>query len=317
MEATKVAAPLALSVAAIILYSAAAAWSAPWRSAARRTGLLNGAALFQSSRRHSALALNAAKEKASVMPLQNGPSEVFTRVVDGYDPEGPHEFAAGSPPTGYRTITEAIRPYHPNPEWMIFPDAGFGRDQKFCSLYTLATGLYKNLNKALREDNEDSIRRHMVVIHNLREVVRFEVSKIGTPEGRKCKPFIGKVLRGLTVPAEEAEALADSYKHGAEFTWPSFTSTQMDEGGLWPFDGNVNFEIECNIDPKTMGVDEVYAPVRISRFLQGSNEVLFPPQTKFRVVGEREPERVKENEETKMVYTKILEVVELPTPYKK
>lgn len=257
-----------------------------------------------------------AAKSAAVGGLDNGPSDVWTTVVEAYNPEGPHEFEEGPPPTGYRNITEALRPYHPNPEWMIFPAKGFARDQKICSLYTLATGLYQEINKALREDNEDSIRRHMSFIHELREVLRFEVPKICTREGRKCRPFIGNVSRGLTVPVEQAEAIANLYQVGTEFTWPGFTSTQLEEQGLWPFDGNVNFEIECNIDPKTMNADEVYAPVRISRFLQGSHEVLFPPQTKFRVVGDFEVQRVKENEETKDVYTKRLEVVELPTAKK-
>eukprot|EP00929_Paragymnodinium_shiwhaense_P120858 TRINITY_DN9292_c0_g1_i1.p1 TRINITY_DN9292_c0_g1~~TRINITY_DN9292_c0_g1_i1.p1 ORF type:complete len:323 (-),score=62.91 TRINITY_DN9292_c0_g1_i1:187-1155(-) len=243
-------------------------------------------------------------------------SDAYKSAVEGYDPDGPHEFQEGTPPTGWRNITESLRPYHPRPDWMIFPTKGFERDQKICSLYTLATGLFKEINKALREDNEDSLRRHGSFIHELQEVLRFKVDTICTPEGRKCRPFIGNVSRGLNVPADMVEALANEYPVGAEFTWPGFTSCQLEEKGLWPFDGNLNFEIECAIDPKTMKVDEVYAPVRISRFLQGSNEVLFPPHTRFRVVGEAEKERVKENEEYKDVYTKYLEVIELPTPPK-
>jgi len=295
--ASTVALGLGLVCAMASLSDTAVSWASPWRA----------------SRNSRSIAMRAAK-KAAAQGLPNGPSDVFNTVVEGYDPDGPHEFVEGPPPTGYRHITEAIRPYHPNPEWMIFPESGFALDQKMCSLYTLATGLFKNINEGLREDNEDSIRRHMTVIHKLREVLRFKVKTICTPEGRKCKPFIGKVQRGMSLPADQVEAIANQYKVGTEFTWPGFTSTQLDDAGLWPFDGNLNFEIECNIDPQKLKVDEVYAPVRISRFMQGSNEVLFPPQTKFKVVGEREVERVKENEETKDVYTRILEVVELPTP---
>lgn len=43
---------------------------------------------------------------------------------------------------------------------------------------------------------------------------------------------------------------------------------------------------------------------------------MFPPHTRFRVKGEREVKTVTENEETKDVYTKILEVIELPSVWK-
>eukprot|EP00415_Alexandrium_ostenfeldii_P001442 UN1442 len=125
---------------------------------------------------------------------------------------------------------------------------------------------------------------------------------------------MGKVMRGLEVPENEVKELAGLYKEGVEFTWPSFTACQLEESGLWPFDGNLNFEIESSIDPAKLKGPEVFAPVGIKRFLGDSNEVLFPPHTRFRVVGERSVERVTENEVTRDVYTKILEVVELPTP---
>jgi len=255
---------------------------------------------------------------AAPRPLDTERTEAFIKCIEEFDPQSPEvgQFHEGPPPTGFRDFTEAFRPYHPNPEWMIFPEPGFARDQKICSMYTLATGLFKEMNKCLRVDNEDGMRRHAAFIWELRQVLRFQRDKICTPDGRKCKPFVGKVLRGLTVPVDECEGLANLYKVGTDFTWPAFTSCQLEEGGLWPFDGNLNFEIECNIDPKTVDTDEVYAPVSVKRFLSGSNEVLFPPHTKFRVVGERDVQTVTENDETKDVYTKILEVIELPTPWK-
>merc|ERR1719384_2350013 len=125
---------------------------------------------------------------------------------------------------------------------------------------------------------------------------------------------MGRLMRGMMVPKEDCPNIAAQYKVGTEFTWPAFTSCQIEEGGLWPFDGNLNFEIECNIDPAKLNVPEVYAPVRIARFLGDSNEVLLPPHTKFRVKGEKPVERVTENEMTRDVHTRILEVVELPVP---
>jgi len=244
-------------------------------------------------------------------------SEAFKRCVEHYDPKGSHEeFREGSPSTGFRDLTECIRPYHPNIEWHIWPEppGNFERDQKVASLYTLANGMFKDINEALRQDNEDAMRRLAPMIWEMRQLLKFETSKICTPEGRRCKPYMGRLLRGLDIPQDEVEKVANEYEVGKEFSWPAFTSCQTEDGGLWPFEGNLHFEIECNIDPKTMSAPEVFAPVRIGRFLGGSNEVLLPPHTKFKVVDERPVEAFTENEETKDVYTKILEVVELPTP---
>jgi len=251
---------------------------------------------------------------------------VFVRCVEEYDPqdENNEEFDEGPPATGFRSLNEAIRPYHPNPEWMIWPEGGFARDQKICSMYTLASGLFQDLNKALRDDNEDALRRLAPFIWELRQVLKFKVDTICKPEGRKCKPFTGNILRGLDLPLDEVEEVANLYKKGTEFSWPGFTSCQVDsEGdgsGLWPFDGNLNFVIKCDVDAKKLGTNEVYAPVRMSRFLGDSNEVLLPPHTKFRVVEERPKEEIVENEgsydeKRQVVYTRVLEVVDLPTPW--
>lgn len=259
----------------------------------------------------------ARKLQQKALPTER--TEAFIRCIEEYDPTDPanEAFHEGPPATGFRTMDEAIRPYHPNPEWMIWPAPGYSRDQKICSMYTLATGMFQDINKAIREDNEDGMRRLAPFIYELRQVLRFETKKICKPDGRKCRPFIGRVLRGMDLPQDKVEEMANQYKKGTEFVWPAFTACQKEEGGLWPFDGNLNFEIECNIDPVKSKVPEVYAPVKISRFLGDSNEVLFPPMTKFRVVGEKPVERVTENEQTRDVYTKLLEVVELPVPYKK
>jgi len=253
----------------------------------------------------------------AVEPLVTEMSEAFRRCVHEYHPEEPsnEDFDEGPQATGFRNLTECIRPYHPNPEWQIFPGevGSFERDQKICSMYTLATGLFRDINKCIRDDNEDGLRRLAPMIWEIREVLRFETAKICKPDGRKCKPFMGKCLRGLEVPEEEVEKLASLYKEGTEFVWPAFTSCQLEDGGLWPFDGNLNFEIECNIDPSKQ-TGEVFAPVSIKRFIGGSNEVLFPPQTKFRVKEEKDVQRVTENDETRDVHTRVLEVVELPVP---
>lgn len=289
-------APLALAASAVVL--AVSPRQAAW---------------LQQPSRSSRVAMQAASKT-----FVSERSPVFVTCVEKYHPDDPsnEDFDEGPPPTGFRNLTEAIRPYHPNPEWMIFPEpvGSFERDQKICSMYTLATGLFKDINACIRADNEDGLRRLAPFIWEIREVLRFTKKTIATPQGRKCKPFMGRVLRGMDVPVEEAEKLAAEYKVGTEFYWPAFTSCQLEEGGLWPFDGNLNFEIECNIDPKTLKAEEIFAPVRISRFLGGSNEVLFPPFTKFKVVGVRDVERVTENEETRDVYTIQLEVVELPIP---
>lgn len=244
-------------------------------------------------------------------------SEAFIKCVEEYDPTNAEEFNEGPPCTGFRNMTEAVRPHHPHPEWMIFPDGpSFALDQKMATLYTLANPMYGIVNKGLRDDNEDSMRRHAPFIHYLREVLRFETKTICKPEGRKCQPWIGDVIRSINVPEADVAKVVAEYKTGTEFTWPSFVSTQNDETGLWPYTGNIHFEIICNIDPQKMGVDEVYAPVRMSRFIQESTEILFPPHTKFKVVGERDVQTVKGPEKSYDVYTKILEVTDLPTPWR-
>jgi len=252
----------------------------------------------------------------AVPPLTSERTPIYMKCVEEYNPLHPNneEFSAGPPATGFRSMPEAIRPYHPNPEWMIWPDPGFARDQKICSMYTLATGMFQDINKCIREDNEDGLRRLAPFIWELRQILRFEVAKICKPDGRKCRPFIGKVLRGMDLPVETCREYANLYKEGVEFTWPAFTACQLEESGLWPFDGNLNFEIDCKIDPSTLKVPEVFAPLSIKRFLGDSNEVLIPPHTRFRVVGEKPVERVTENEVTRDVYTKQLEVIELPVP---
>lgn len=163
------------------------------------------------------------------------------------------------------------------------------------------------------------MRRLAPMIWEMRQVLRFETSKICKPGGRKCKPFMGKCLRGLELPQADVEEWANLYKKGTEFTWPAFTSTQafneeQGKNSLWPFDGNLNFEIECKIDPSKSAAPEVFAPVAIKRFVGGMNEVLFPPHTKFRVTGEKSVEKVTEHDVTREVHTRVLEVVELPTP---
>merc|ERR1712217_963001 len=99
------------------------------------------------------------------------------------------------------------------------------------------------------------MRRHAAFIYDLREMLRFKTDLICKEGGRKCKPFTGIAMRGIDLPAKECKAIADQYTKGKEFSWPSFTACQTEEGGLWPFDGNLNFEIRCDIDPRKMGVD--------------------------------------------------------------
>jgi len=248
--------------------------------------------------------------------------EAFRICVEEYNPDDPsnEEFSEGPPPKGFRNLEECIRPYHENPDWHIWPEGvgTFERDQKVIATYTLATNLFIDCNKVLREGNEDGMRRMARMIWEIREVCRFEVDKICKPNGRKCKPWVGNVLRGLELPKDEVKAVADLYKEGTEFVWPAFTSCQEENdensggSGLWPFDGNLNFEIEYDIDVTKTDEKEVLAPVAIKRFIGGSQEVLFPPGTKFKVVGERPMEKVTESEKEKEIYTKLLKVVELP-----
>mmetsp|Transcript_66168 Transcript_66168/g.213962 ORF Transcript_66168/g.213962 Transcript_66168/m.213962 type:complete len:342 (+) Transcript_66168:48-1073(+) len=265
-------------------------------------------------------------------------SDVFIKCVEEYDPENSEEFWAGPPSQGFMALNDCVNHYHTHPEWMIWPVPGFKRDQKICAMWSLSTGMFQDINKCLRSDNEDGLRRLAPFMSEMRNVLKFKVDTVCKPNGRLCKPFTGKALRGLDVPQKDLKAIADKYKVGTVFTWPAFTSCQYGETDepeepedpednfdekqdqrdpLWPFDGNLNFEIQCNLDITKMGLKEVYAPVRISRFLGDSNEVLFPPHTKFKVVGEKPVEKVKDGDDgpEREVYTKMLEVVDLQAPW--
>jgi len=264
--------------------------------------------------------------RRAVRPLVTERSEAFIRCVEEYNPDDwslETDFRRGPPATGFRNLTECIRPFHPHPEWQIYKGeiGSFERDQKICGTYTLATDLLKDACRVLREDNEDGMRRMAPMIYEMREVLRFDTSKIAKEGGRRCVPFMGTCWRGLELPQGEVEQFAKLYKKGTEFVWPAFTSCQayneeLGDGSLWPFDGNLNFEIECKIDPSKLKEPEVFAPVNIKRFIGGMHEVLFPPNTKFRVKEEKPVEKVTEHDVTRDVHTRILEVVELPTPQK-
>ncbi|CAE7822189.1 unnamed protein product, partial [Symbiodinium necroappetens] len=105
-----------------------------------------------------------------------------------------------------------------------------------------------------------------------------------------------------TVESLPRENPSEPFSHGLQVWRLIPTDLRHDSGYLM-----------CNIDPSKQ-TGEVFAPVSIKRFIGGSNEVLFPPQTKFRVKEEKDVQRVTENDETRDVHTRVLEVVELPVP---
>merc|ERR1712187_303013 len=146
------------------------------------------------------------------------------------------------------------------------------RREQLIRSYTKESRLYKDMNKALREDDRTTLREYAGYIRELRGAFRMDV-----PD-RITVPFVGTVYRGIKVP--NPEEVLKSYKINHEYIWPAFTSTSTSNG----FAGNVQFEIVCpELPPDYKG----YMPANIKPFsvFPKEDEILFPPHCKLRVVA--------------------------------
>lgn len=145
--------------------------------------------------------------------------------------------------------------------------------------------LYKRMNEALRSDDKDGIRSKAGYIMELRDVLR--VGK----ENAVVEPFTGTVYRGVEVTTDFRTFLRGYYR-GAHFVWPAFTSTSTDKSTCNCFQGKhgVMFKIVCTAGGEGgRGFEGKYAPASISNHsaYPRENEVLFPPQTMYRVTDVR------------------------------
>lgn len=96
----------------------------------------------------------------------------------------------------------------------------------------------------------------------------------------------------ICVEIPDPDAVVEHYKRDGEFAWPAFTSTSRDKQVSLGF-GNILFEIRCYPAPGTCEDDAPeFAPASIKQWsvIGEEEEILFPPNTKFRVVNIKYPD---------------------------
>mmetsp|Transcript_1450 Transcript_1450/g.3304 ORF Transcript_1450/g.3304 Transcript_1450/m.3304 type:complete len:783 (+) Transcript_1450:79-2427(+) len=207
-------------------------------------------------------------------PLTIFPTENFKQAIINKDPDANEVF---SPSTN--TIVEACA-YSPG----SLPEDPIERQKEVVRLYTAETPLYHEMNSALRGDHFDKMRYFAAYIKELRDVFKTD------HENQIITPFEGTVWRGITFPDSEA-ALKD-FAVGSDFVWSAFTSMTTNREVALGF-GNIVFEIRCCPPAGTYEDNKPeYAPASVQDYsdFAGEDEILFPPNTKFRVVGIQQPD---------------------------
>jgi len=163
------------------------------------------------------------------------------------------------------------------------PETPIKRQMELVKLYTMETSLYHEMNKALRDDDLEKLKLLGAYIKELRDVF------LTDHEYQIIKPFRGTVWRGISrVP--DLDKAKRTYVPGKDFLWTAFTSTTTNKNVAMNW-GQIVFEIKCD-PPDGMYADEVfeYAPADVKEFsaYASEDEVLFPPNVKFRVLDVKE-----------------------------
>jgi len=214
---------------------------------------------------------------APLIPSLNFPSNNFEVAVVDKDPKKDEPF---SPNTQH--IVESKAGYNQQ-----LPTDSEARQKELVRLYTKETPLYHEMNKALRDDNGYKMEYFGAYIKELRAVFKTDhVDQI-------IDPFEGTVWRGITLP--DVEAALQVYQEGKLFVWPAFTSMSTNEKIAMGF-GNIVFEIFCH--PPSGLYDDAnpeYVPASIQKWSVYSKEeeILFPPNVKFRVAAIKKPDASK------------------------
>jgi len=159
------------------------------------------------------------------------------------------------------------------------------RQQTLCKVYSLESEVYHEMNRALREDDAEVMGRLAPYIKELRDVFLTDhINQVITP-------FTGTVWRGVRY--DEPDQALEQYERDHDFAWPSFSSTSVDSNIADGFGGGgLIFEIRCYPPDGTYEDDTPeFAPASISEWSAsgGEQEVLFPPNVKFRVVNVKHP----------------------------
>jgi hypothetical protein len=156
------------------------------------------------------------------------------------------------------------------------------RKKMLAWLYTLESPLYKEMNRALRDDDLSRIRYFSAFIKEFRELFRT------CGDGHQVlEPFKGLMWRGIQVT--DAGETFREFTEGKRFVWPAFTSMTTNKAVAEHF-GNLVFEIRCSPGQGTYESKALYAPASVSKFsdFPSESEVVFPPNTQFEVIGRRE-----------------------------
>lgn len=215
------------------------------------------------------------REKATAPVLAEGfPSRNFIETVRDKDPKRNEPY---SPST--QTIVEACARF----EEPLSEDPR-RRQEQLVQLYTDETPLYHEMNQALREDSMEKMRYFGAYIKELRDVFKTD------HEDQIITPFEGTVWRGITFP--DPDAAVRQYAVGSIFVWPAFTSMSTAKDAAMNF-GNVVFQIACCPPPGHYDDDSPeYAPASVEKWSSypSEQEILFPPNVKFRVQEIRQPD---------------------------
>lgn len=121
--------------------------------------------------------------------------------------------------------------------------------------------LYSVINTALLNDDHDVLENNVQFVNSLRSAIRNNDQKQAT-----------KVYRGLNIQPED---VAQEYKEGLHFLWPTFTCTSRNEQVARNF-GNYVFEVDLSPDDGTYRAD-------IAQYSEFPNEeeMLFYPYSGF------------------------------------
>lgn len=202
------------------------------------------------------------------LPSKKFPSQNFRQAILRKDMDSCDE---SSPDT--QTIIAKYAEYTHS-----LPKNVMARQKELVRIYTTPTPLAHEMNKALCDDDLEGMRYFASFIRELRDVFLTDhVDQIITP-------FSGTVWRGVEV--ENPSEMLKEYKPGMDFVWSGFTSTYTGKEKAMTV-GNIIFEMRCQPPEGTYDDEDwEYAPASIKEFSNfvEDDEILFPPNTKFRVI---------------------------------
>jgi len=205
------------------------------------------------------------------------PSQNFHKIVTSRQQPWNADAGSNSPSTEHLVEEFYPKVLLPSPRHPIT------RMQQLINVYTKEDDrpLYKEMNKCLRTGDEQGLQKCAAYIMDLREVFRPSNLRL-----LQLVPFSGRVWRGIQLDPAQLGIKEKLYKKGCVFHWPAFTSTATQKQSALEF-GNVVFEINVSIPASPS--DEMFFPASIGRYsaFPTENEVLFPPEMKFRVKEQR------------------------------